>query len=171
MGDAPISADWFIKSSLQPGVHDMDILDLLEDADGLNYQLPTAAHIPVKMEHSTMPLMEHPLAGQQLVAWTDDANKGLKREQPAHGDVVCLQYLEYQCGYCKVNKVSTSTGGDGRVRIRCECGGKHQDGVPRMHAKWKLCRELNADLQAIKNDDSSQFGSMWNKRAKVGEME
>merc|ERR1712070_639314 len=79
-----------------------------------------------------------------MVVWNEEPKSvtGIKRDAPAHGDVVCLQYLEYECGYCKVRKVSTSTGGDGRVRIRCECGGKHQDGQPRMHAKWKLCREV-----------------------------
>ena len=48
-------------------------------------------------------------------------------------------YTEYECGYCGERKVSTSTGGDGRVRIRCECGGKHGDRKARMHAKWTLC--------------------------------
>lgn len=101
---------------------------------------------------------------------------GAKRELPAHGDVVCLQYLEYECGYCKVRKVSTSTGGDGRVRIRCECGGKHSDGRPRMHAKWKLCRELSqpdAALPAIEHKPSimsqtdDMFGPSWSKRART----
>ena len=27
--------------------------------------------------------------------------------------------------------------GDGRVRIRCDCGGKHGDGKSRMHANWR----------------------------------
>jgi len=47
-----------------------------------------------------------------------------------------LDYMEYECCYCSARKVSMSAGGDGRVRIRCECGGKHQDRKPRMHAKW-----------------------------------
>eukprot|EP00658_Telonema_sp_P-2_P032223 TRINITY_DN23912_c0_g1_i2.p1 TRINITY_DN23912_c0_g1~~TRINITY_DN23912_c0_g1_i2.p1 ORF type:complete len:265 (-),score=35.21 TRINITY_DN23912_c0_g1_i2:381-1175(-) len=46
---------------------------------------------------------------------------------------------EYKCGYCGRVKTSTSTGMDGRVRIRCECGGKHQDKKPRMHAMWHRC--------------------------------
>jgi len=115
-----------------------------------------------------------------------DSKGPLKR--PAHGDVVCLQYLQYVCGYCNVRKVSTSTGGDGRVRIRCECGGKHQDSKPRMHAKWKLCREvgagselqtapgaqqltLDSQLESDLNNNSSQFDSFgeppWSKRPKV----
>jgi len=45
----------------------------------------------------------------------------------------------YMCGYCGVRKPSTSAGGDGRVRIRCECGGKHRDRKSRMHANWRPC--------------------------------
>jgi len=60
---------------------------------------------------------------------------------PVHGSKVCLRFLEYQCGYCGERKISTSAGGDGRVRIRCECGGKHADNQPRMHAKWKMCTD------------------------------
>jgi len=46
-------------------------------------------------------------------------------------------FVEYECGYCAVRKVSSSSGSDGRVRIRCECGGKHADGKARMHARWR----------------------------------
>jgi len=42
----------------------------------------------------------------------------------------------YSCWYCGAKKVSASEGEDGRVRIRCECGGQHGDGIPRMHARW-----------------------------------
>jgi len=45
----------------------------------------------------------------------------------------------YACGYCGTRKASTSAGGDGRVRIRCECGGKHKDRKARMHANWRPC--------------------------------
>jgi len=45
----------------------------------------------------------------------------------------------YQCGYCGKVKSSSSVGNDGRVRIRCECGGKYGDNKCRMHAKWNLC--------------------------------
>ena len=43
---------------------------------------------------------------------------------------------KYICGYCKRIKKSTSFCSDGRVRIRCECGGQHLDGRSRMHATW-----------------------------------
>jgi hypothetical protein len=42
----------------------------------------------------------------------------------------------YVCNYCKRHKVSASKGQDGRVRIRCVCGGKHRDDTPRMYAQW-----------------------------------
>jgi len=54
---------------------------------------------------------------------------------PGRAEAGCT---EYECGYCGERKISTSTGGDGRVRIRCECGGKHGDLKARMHAKWTL---------------------------------
>lgn len=49
----------------------------------------------------------------------------------------------YACGYCGVKKTSCSTGKDGRVRIRCECGGKHRDGKARMHANWRPCSAVS----------------------------
>jgi len=44
----------------------------------------------------------------------------------------------YSCGYCGALKKSSSSGADGRVKIRCECGGKHRDGKMRMHANWAV---------------------------------
>jgi hypothetical protein len=45
----------------------------------------------------------------------------------------------FSCRYCKRKKWSNSCNAqDGRVRIRCECGGKNNDGKPRQHAKWDL---------------------------------
>jgi hypothetical protein len=49
-------------------------------------------------------------------------------------------HAAYQCGYCGVTKLSASAGGDGRVRIRCSCGGRRYDGVPRMHAMWRAVK-------------------------------
>ena len=60
---------------------------------------------------------------------------------------------EYTCGHCGACKISHCTAGmpvalvttmtqgcawaavDGKVQIRCECGGKHQDGTIRKHNK------------------------------------
>ena len=152
------SLDWFIENETGVGI---DIMDLVNGGQ-LNFAPPTAQQ--VKTEPDTcLELVGH---------------KHLKREAPAHGDLVCLQYLEYQCGYCKANKVSTSTGGDGRVRIRCDCGGKHQDGKPRMHAKWKLCRSVSPEapspVAAIQPPDqfesdfiSSLVDAPFNKRVKL----
>jgi hypothetical protein len=38
---------------------------------------------------------------------------------------------EFACGYCSAIKTSKSEDFEGRVRIRCECGGMHQDGKSR----------------------------------------
>jgi len=38
---------------------------------------------------------------------------------------------QFICGYCGTVKTSKSADTEGRVRIRCECGGVHQDGKTR----------------------------------------
>ena len=43
----------------------------------------------------------------------------------------------YICKYCGLRKEAAMASADGRVRIRCPCGGKHADGIVRMHANWK----------------------------------
>ena len=48
--------------------------------------------------------------------------------------------LRYSCGYCGQIKSSASTGKDGRIRIRCECGGKYRDNTSRMHAMWNVVK-------------------------------
>jgi hypothetical protein len=45
--------------------------------------------------------------------------------------------VRYACQYCGKVKTSMSAGGDGRVRIRCECGGKRGDKRLRLHTHWK----------------------------------
>jgi len=57
----------------------------------------------------------------------------------------------YQCGYCKTIKTSVSAGADGRVRIRCECGGKRMDGTHRMHANWDPVAWVGAPHAALGN--------------------
>jgi len=47
----------------------------------------------------------------------------------------------YSCAYCGTKKTSTSAASDGRVRIRCKCGGKYNDNKPRLHANWKRVTE------------------------------
>ena len=41
----------------------------------------------------------------------------------------------YACYYCGTKKWSSSMGSDGKVRIRCSCGGSKQDDKPRMHVR------------------------------------
>jgi len=170
-----LADEWSPQFPVEPS-DDFDILDL--DLLGPElFQLPPCHNLSVKQEHcisDTVPAV----ADNALALCETQAKIGIKRDTPAHGDVVCLQYLEYECGYCKVRKVSTSTGGDGRVRIRCECGGKHSDGQPRMHAKWKLCRELSRRDQMLKLENTqpaldAALDEPWNcdrnKRAKTTE--
>jgi len=53
---------------------------------------------------------------------------------------------DYLCAHCGRRKTSSSACGDGRVRIRCECGGHRKDGRPRMHASWV---PVNADEESV----------------------
>lgn len=74
---------------------------------------------------------------------------------------------DYQCGYCHHIRTSASACSDGRVRIRCACGGKHRDGNPRMHANWKPVKghiirkeDLNDNLSVASGaTDSSLAGA------------
>lgn len=52
--------------------------------------------------------------------------------------LVSDDYSEFECGYCGARKLSTSQARDGRVRIRCECGGRYGDRKTRMHARWTV---------------------------------
>merc|ERR1712086_438071 len=62
----------------------------------------------------------------------EDSRRSCKRQTK---ESAVGRYM-YVCSYCKRHKLSASKGQDGRVRIRCECGGRHRDGTPRMHAQW-----------------------------------
>lgn len=42
----------------------------------------------------------------------------------------------FRCNYCGKLKQSSCKPSDGRVRIRCMCGGKHKDGESRLHTHW-----------------------------------
>ena len=64
----------------------------------------------------------------------EDSRRSCKR-QTKESAVAEDRYM-YVCHYCRRHKLSASKGQDGRVRIRCECGGRHRDGTPRMHAQW-----------------------------------
>lgn len=65
----------------------------------------------------------------------DEVNTDEKPAKKSKDNSGCSEgWIDYQCSYCGSIKTSTSAGADGRVRIRCECGGKHRDNRPRMHA-------------------------------------
>jgi hypothetical protein len=138
---------------------DFTLADLLDDTSDLGFQLPPPTSMAVK-EEPNFTESENNLAMVPAAVDGLSRSNNFAKPAPAHGDVVCLQYLEYEWGYCKVRKVSTSTGGDGRVRIRCECGGKHSDGQPRMHAKWKLCRQLSRRDEMLKLESSGPSQGM-----------
>ena len=65
----------------------------------------------------------------------------------------------YSCGYCGRIKISASLCADGQVRIRCLCGGKREDGNPRMHANWKAPPEtdpMDSEKKQVKKDNLSK---------------
>jgi len=74
---------------------------------------------------------------------------------------VLLSPIQYKCGYCGRIKTSLSTGQDGRVRIRCECGGKHNDSNPRMHAMWHRHESKRSRSNHV--EGSARSGSMASK--------
>ena len=43
--------------------------------------------------------------------------------------------IRYKCGHCGQVKPTSSGTMNGRTRVRCECGGHLQDGIPRLHSK------------------------------------
>jgi len=63
--------------------------------------------------------------------------------------------LRYSCGYCGQIKSSASTGKDGRIRIRCECGGKYRDNTSRMHAMWNVVRYV-AEAECTRHTSTQQ---------------
>lgn len=85
----------------------------------------------LKRQRSASGLAVHPHKSMSTSHSSDDyvykrskAHKGRGIEQ------------DYICAYCKRRKTSSSGSADGRVRIRCECGGMKCDGKSRMHASW-----------------------------------
>ena len=76
----------------------------------------------------------------------DEATYRKKRgriESRKHVEECSNAQVAYKCGYCSEVRISSSNCTDGRVRIRCSCGGKHQDQKPRMHAKWFLVEDIS----------------------------
>merc|ERR1712166_92646 len=65
--------------------------------------------------------------------WHVEGAHSYKRSKAHKGRGIEQDYI---CGYCRRRKTSASACADGRVRIRCECGGQHADNKPRMHATW-----------------------------------
>ena len=89
----------------------------------------TPAALSIK---SSMPL-ESSRAHKRKISEAGESTPTYHRAK-AHKGRGCEQ--DYICSYCKKVKTSTSAGSDGRVRIRCECGGQRMDGKSRLHAAW-----------------------------------
>jgi len=79
---------------------------------------------------------------------------------------------DYRCGYCGHARTSASACSDGRVRIRCACGGKHRDAKPRMHANWKLVepqnKEDNSDTLSAHTSGASELAGVTEKLSLSG---
>jgi len=60
-----------------------------------------------------------------------------------------VRVMKYSCGYCGQVKVSASAGINGRVRIRCDCGGKNRDNIPRMHAMWDMVKDIETSDEPL----------------------
>ena len=45
---------------------------------------------------------------------------------------------DYICGYCDRGKTSMVRCVQGRVRLRCKCGGQQNDGKLRLHSNWSI---------------------------------
>ena len=59
----------------------------------------------------------------------------------------CSIEKQYKCRYCGRVKSSSSAPSDGRVRIKCLCGGQHRDNKPRVHANWTAVVNSDADAR------------------------
>merc|ERR1712166_1194959 len=66
------------------------------------------------------------------------------------------------CRYCGARRSSASACADGRVRIRCSCGGQHGDGQKRMHAYWE-----RVSGEGTSEGESDQAGKDVQKDEKV----
>merc|ERR1711934_51902 len=109
-------------------VSQADMLDMLAAVATEKSRDSLSEHDPLRDDNTSPP-------SQDFDRGSDDDSG----EDSMLGLMYTLTPIEYKCGYCGRLKTSLSTGQDGRVRIRCECGGKHKDDKPRMHAMWHRC--------------------------------
>ena len=103
-----------------------------------------------KRAHEAMKaLRERKLEEGKKLVEKDLPPKSLFSSEPVKAGQDGLTYCNFQCSYCHGIKLSMSSGADGRVRIRCKCGGKHRDGRPRMHAKWERIKDTDVDKSKL----------------------
>ena len=94
-------------------------------------------NIPTKIQGNALPRFTNSINNEYLQQFSPTRFTKGTRKPPTERREVEIPIKKYRCGYCGAIKESTSMGFNGRVRIRCECGGHHENGKPRMHANWK----------------------------------
>jgi len=107
------------------------------NAAAANALLAAATRLPTNQARREKPRAEsEPTAKRQKRSAPDEElARHDYRPSKAHKALGIPQ--DYICGYCGIHRTSASACSDGRVRIRCDCGGVRQDKIPRMHAHWK----------------------------------
>lgn len=137
--------------------HDFQRLCALAGIQAGGAQLPSVSQ-------TLMQLQDPPQFEQQLQRLSNQNHQVLPNQWSSHFASRSLDEIEkfldeatvevpqwksmYECIYCGNVKETTSSQGasDGRVKIRCKCGGKRGDGQARMHTMW---RPVNKELSEI----------------------
>ena len=122
----------------------------LQRADSKRSRSPTLQVHVKPAAPKQMTFSENPLKTPAM-SW--QASKRTKANAPSGRGLEQI----YICGYCDRRKTSTSRCADGRVRIRCQCGGQHKDGKPRMHATWILFGASNSQTSGSGQDNAQEW--------------
>lgn len=157
-GDFPDSDSAYYESLKRIGILPQDSHNQLESVDPAFEDQPIGSGFRNKQEDESGPAPKrHKNGAPPLQTWPPTLPNGSGkasntggstnrsaddkparheyRHSKAHKALGIAQ--DYGCGYCGVHRTSASACSDGRVRIRCECGGVRQDSIPRIHANWK----------------------------------
>ena len=120
-----------VESTYYDSLKRIGIISKETNAAAANALLAAATRLPTN--HAR--LSEHTVKRQKRSAPEEGPARHDYRPSKAHKALGIPQ--DYICGYCGIHRTSASACSDGRIRIRCDCGGVRQDKVPRMHAHWK----------------------------------
>merc|ERR1719272_384836 len=102
------------------------------NAAAANALLAAATRLPTNQARREKPRAEsEPTAKRQKRSAPDE---GLARHdyRPSKAHKALGIPQDYICGYCGIHRTSASACSDGRVRIRCDCGGVRQEKIPRL---------------------------------------